>query len=159
MPWLAKSLTAGTELVLYGKVRQGRLTQPEYEVVRGDDTLHVGRIVPIYPLTKGITAPALRRAVFTALERALDQVEDPLPPPILARRALPPLREALTRRPLPAEPRGARAREGALPLRRAVLLRAGGGDAAAERTEAAGVRSTSGAGSWTSASARGSRSP
>jgi ATP-dependent DNA helicase RecG len=95
MPWLAKSLTADTDLVLYGKVRRGRLTQPEYEVVRGDDTLHVGRIVPIYPLTKGITAPALRRAAFTALERALDQVDDPLPKEILERRALPPLREAL----------------------------------------------------------------
>jgi ATP-dependent DNA helicase RecG len=95
MPWLTKSLVSGTELVLYGKVRQGRLTQPEYEVVRGDDTLHVGRIVPIYPLTKGITAPALRRAVFAALERLQGRIEDPLPPSILDQRTLPPLREAL----------------------------------------------------------------
>ncbi|MHC4817985.1 MAG: hypothetical protein ACYTF8_08015, partial [Planctomycetota bacterium] len=35
MPWLAKSLPAGTNLVLFGRLRNGRLTQPEYEMVRG----------------------------------------------------------------------------------------------------------------------------
>jgi ATP-dependent DNA helicase RecG len=95
MPWLTRSLTAGTDVVLFGKVRHGRLTQPEFEIVRGDDTLHVGRIVPVYPLTKGVTAPALRRAVFVALERAQDRIEDPLPPALREARRLPPLPEAL----------------------------------------------------------------
>jgi len=95
LPWLAKSLQPGAEVVLFGKVRKGRITQPEFEVLRGEDTLHAGRIVPIYPLTRGITAPALRRAVFAALEGARDRIADPLPPALLARRGLPPLREAL----------------------------------------------------------------
>jgi ATP-dependent DNA helicase RecG len=94
MPWLVKSLPAGTDVVLFGKVKSGRLQQPELEIVRGEDALHAGRIVPIYPLTKGVTSPGLRRAVFSALD-ALDALEDPIPEAIVARRALPPLREAL----------------------------------------------------------------
>ncbi|MFB3066176.1 MAG: ATP-dependent DNA helicase RecG [Planctomycetota bacterium] len=91
MPWLTRSLAVGTQVVLYGRVRKGAITQPEFEVVSEDDSLHIGRIVPIYPLTKGITTPALRRAVHTALEGALHEVEDPLPPEL----DLPPLGEAL----------------------------------------------------------------
>jgi ATP-dependent DNA helicase RecG len=95
MPWLAKSLPRGTELVLFGKMRGGRITQPEYEVLRGEDPLHVGRIVPIHPLAKGVTAPALRRAVFVALEEAHAGLVDPLPAELRASRDLIPLGDAL----------------------------------------------------------------
>jgi len=94
-PYLASALPPGTELVLSGKVRNGHVTNPEYEVMRGDDAIHVGRIVPIYPLSRGVSGPALRRAVAAALERGLSEIEDPLPASILDSRALPPLRDAL----------------------------------------------------------------
>jgi ATP-dependent DNA helicase RecG len=94
MPWLAKRLALGAEVILFGKVKGGRLTQPELEVLRGEDPLHAGRIVPIYPLTEGITAPALRRAVFVALEAA-SSIEDPLPEAIRAARGLEPLATAI----------------------------------------------------------------
>jgi ATP-dependent DNA helicase RecG len=94
-PWVAKNLPAGTELVLFGKFRKGRLTQPEFEVLHGEDPLHAGRIVPIYPLTKGVTAPALRRAAFVALEEAGGKLEDPLPERLRAARGLGPYAEAL----------------------------------------------------------------
>jgi len=95
MPWLAKSFPAGTELVLFGKIRKGRLTQPEFEILRDEDPLHAGRIVPIYPLTKGVTAPALRRAAFVALEEAGSKLEDPLPAKLREARGLGPFAEAL----------------------------------------------------------------
>jgi len=95
-PWLSKTLVPETELVLFGKLRKGVITGPEYEILQsGQDSLHAGRIVPIYPLTRGVHAPGLRRAIHAALEDALDQIEDPLPASILKRRELPPLREAL----------------------------------------------------------------
>jgi len=94
MPWLAKRLGAGTDVILFGKVRKGRLTQPELEVLRGEDPLHAGRIVPIYPLTEGVTAPALRRAVFVALEAAA-AIEDPLPEALREARGLEPLSTAI----------------------------------------------------------------
>jgi len=93
--WLAKNIPPGTELVLFGKIRKGRLTQPEFEILRDEDPLHAGRIVPIYPLTKGVTAPALRRAAFVALEEAGTKLEDPLPAKLREARRLGPFAEAL----------------------------------------------------------------
>lgn len=94
-PWLMKTLAEGDDVVLFGKVRQGKLTGPEYELVKGDDNVHVGRIVPVYPLTKGISGPVLRRAMWNALEAIDAEIPDSFPPEMLARRALPPLGEAL----------------------------------------------------------------
>jgi len=94
-PWLMKTLSEGDDVVLFGKVRQGKLTGPEYELVRGDDNVHVGRIVPVYPLTKGVSGPVLRRAMWTALEGIETTMPDSFPPEMLERRSLPPLGEAL----------------------------------------------------------------
>lgn len=94
-PWLMKALKEGDELVLFGRVKQGKLIGPEFEIIRGDDTVHAGRIVPVYPLTKGLSGPALRRAVFAALEGLEETIEDPLPPSILEKRSLPPLADAI----------------------------------------------------------------
>ena len=94
-PWLARSLAVEMELIVFGKLKGGVINSPEYEILRGDSSLHAGRIVPIYPLTRGISGPGIRRAIHTALQEVLDQVKDPLPSGILERRALPPLRESL----------------------------------------------------------------
>lgn len=94
-PWLAKSLLPGTEMVLFGKVRRGGLSGPEYEILHEDDALHVGRIVPIYPLTKGVSNLALRRAMSVALERLGVAPPEFLPAEILDRRGLPPFGESL----------------------------------------------------------------
>ncbi len=103
MPWLPKRIPAGADVILFGKLRNGRLTQPELEVLRGEDPLHAGRIVPIYPLSEGVTAPALRRAIHVALEEALGKVEDPLPERLRAARSLAPLAEALKDAHFPAD--------------------------------------------------------
>ncbi|MHC4223643.1 MAG: DEAD/DEAH box helicase [Planctomycetota bacterium] len=94
-PWLRKTLSSDMELVLFGRVKKAMITGPEYEVVKGEDSLHVGRIVPIYPLTRGVSGPGLRRAIFIALDRVGEAIPDPLPPSILGKRGLPPLGKAL----------------------------------------------------------------
>ncbi len=94
-PWLSKSLEEGMEIILFGKLRKNVISSPEYEVLLGESSLHAGRIVPIYPLTRGVSAPGLRRAIHTALDEVLADVEDPLPEEIRQRRNLPPLPEAL----------------------------------------------------------------
>ena len=50
-PWLKRSLVVGTEMVIFGRVRKGIITGPEYEVVRDDDALHSGRISASVPLS------------------------------------------------------------------------------------------------------------
>jgi len=92
-PWLMKALREGDDVVLFGRLRGGKLTAPEWEVVRGDESIHAGRIVPVYPLTKGVAGPSLRRAMHAALEDL--SIPDPLPPDLLGKRELPPLGEAL----------------------------------------------------------------
>jgi len=58
------------------------LDSPDLEVLDGPDgdpeSLTVGRIVPVYPLTEGVGATLVRRAVVSALPAALELV-DPLP--------------------------------------------------------------------------------
>jgi ATP-dependent DNA helicase RecG len=70
--------------------KSGRLVfdRPEAEVLGpGEDddnaeSLHVGRIVPVYRLTEGLGQKALRRVAHEALEFARPFLEDPLPPAI-----------------------------------------------------------------------------
>jgi ATP-dependent DNA helicase RecG len=58
------------------------LDSPDLEVLDGPDgdpeSLTVGRIVPVYPLTEGVGAALVRRAVAAALPAAID-LADPLP--------------------------------------------------------------------------------
>lgn len=74
------------------------LKNPEYEILEddGDARLHTGRIVPLYPLTEGVSQRMLRRIVLDVLD-AIDpaQFEDPLPHALRARHALPTLTESL----------------------------------------------------------------
>lgn len=58
------------------------LEDPQIEVMDHSgasiDSLKVGRIVPIYPLTDGVEADIVRKAVVAALP-AISQIQDPLP--------------------------------------------------------------------------------
>ena len=50
--------------------------------------MHVGRIVPVYPLTEGLTARFMREAVYEAVQAGHEAVWDFLPPELAARRGL-----------------------------------------------------------------------
>ena len=81
-PWVAKSLPEGTAVVLSGKVDQylGRLVMnsPEWETLERQQ-LHTNRIVPVYPLTAGISGKWLRRVMHSVVTRLATRVQDPLP--------------------------------------------------------------------------------
>ena len=57
--------------------------------------MSAGRIVPIYRLTKGLTALTLRRAIRTLIDRLADDLEDPLPEEVRSRLLLMPLARAI----------------------------------------------------------------
>lgn len=65
-PYLVRRLPPGKQIVISGKVDQylGRLTfsSPTWEPL-DKELIHTGRIVPVYPLTKGISARWMRRLV------------------------------------------------------------------------------------------------
>ncbi len=97
-PWLAKKLKAGATVMVSGKVDQylGRLTfqSPEWELVEREQ-LHTGRIVPIYPLTAGLTAKSVRMHVKRTVDFWARRSPDPLPEEIRQRQKLINLETAL----------------------------------------------------------------
>ncbi len=103
-PYMKKNFRIGQEVILSGQARmeprfrQGlTVDSPEYELVaEGPDSfIHSGRIVPVYRLTEGIGGKQFRKIMFGIIEERLKDLEDPLPPGIIRRNGLPPLREAI----------------------------------------------------------------
>ncbi|HVP14900.1 MAG TPA: hypothetical protein VMS88_05115, partial [Terriglobales bacterium] len=80
-PFLGRVLHKGVRVVVSGELDpfERRMLNPLFEVVEGEvaDLLHVGRLVPVHGLTRGLTARAVRRAVRLALDAAAEQVPDP----------------------------------------------------------------------------------
>jgi ATP-dependent DNA helicase RecG len=105
-PFLVKQIGTGDELLLSGKVefsnRGLTLRNPTFERVRPDQR-HVGRLVPVYPETEGLTSRFLRERIEPLLPVAL-QIEDPLPPRVLAAENLLPIAEALRQVHYPDDP-------------------------------------------------------
>ncbi|MFW6108791.1 MAG: OB-fold nucleic acid binding domain-containing protein, partial [bacterium] len=99
MPYLAKQLTPGTELVLWGKVTLGKrgltLLAPEFERVSGEEPLHAERIVPIYPATAGVGQKRLRRLLRAGLDAFADQAPELFPERFRGQRRLIPVGDAL----------------------------------------------------------------
>ena len=98
-PWLASRLPAGTQIVLSGKVEMylGRLVMnsPEWEYLE-QEHLHTNRIVPVYPLTAGISQKQLRKAIYQVATFWAPRHRDYLPTSIRESGGLVPLSTALS---------------------------------------------------------------
>ncbi|MFC1974877.1 ATP-dependent DNA helicase RecG [Chloroflexota bacterium] len=97
-PWLVNKLKPGTQIVVSGKVDEylGKLTfqAPDWEEL-DKDLLHTGRMVPVYPLTQGVTAKWLRKQVKAAVDYWSPRLTDHLPDESLERLKLPALSDAV----------------------------------------------------------------
>jgi ATP-dependent DNA helicase RecG len=98
---LKKDVTTGADLWVVGRaegdllgVREVRVDEyyPLSDPKRG---LHVGRIVPVYGLTEGITQRLMRELAHQAVGDPGAVPADPLPPALLHKRSLLSLRQAL----------------------------------------------------------------
>ena len=94
-PYLKEHLVPGAFLILYGKPElyneKLQLTNPECEFLdqsKDDDSLNVGRIVPVYTLPSGFSQRSLRRLIKNALDEFLPKVNDPLPFDLRTRHSL-----------------------------------------------------------------------
>ncbi len=97
-PWLAEKLKAGMQIVLSGTVDQflGRpvFQNPEWEPLEMEP-LRTRRIVPVYGLTKGLTARKMREVMKRVTGEWAPRVPDPVPPSIRSRRKYVSLQKAL----------------------------------------------------------------
>lgn len=93
-PYMKKVFSKGQTVVLYGKVevtQHLQISHPIFEILEGDtlkESLNVGRIVPIYPLTESLTQKYLRKIVAQSLHSHAVNLEDPIPTKIRARQKL-----------------------------------------------------------------------
>ncbi|NDJ78954.1 MAG: ATP-dependent DNA helicase RecG [Chloroflexi bacterium] len=89
--WLQRQFKQGSRVVLSGKVElfrgQMAMTNPEWEMIESDN-LHTNRIVPVYPLTKGLSARTMRRLTRQALDSWAEHIPDHLPDSVLDRTEL-----------------------------------------------------------------------
>ena len=83
-PYLSQYLKTDQQIVCHGKVsvynKQLQMVSPEYEIIEGaDESLSLKRIVPIYPLTRGVTQRYLRKTIRAGLAKHKEQLCDELP--------------------------------------------------------------------------------
>ena len=101
--YLERVFQRGQRLIVHGKVQRYRsgplqMQVKDFEVVEdesgegaaepGDETLHTGRLVPVYGLTRGLTARPMRRLMRRLVDTYVDGLDDPLPDALRARHHL-----------------------------------------------------------------------
>ncbi len=97
-PYLTRQLRPGRKIVLSGKVEEylGRLTfrAPEWEPLERS-LVHTARLVPVYPLTEGLSARWMRKLMKRVVDGWVQQVEEYLPEHVRQREKLMTIQEAL----------------------------------------------------------------
>ena len=101
--YLERLFRRGQRLIVHGKAQRYRsgplqMQVKDFEVVEdesgegaaepGDETLHTGRLVPVYGLTRGLTARPMRRLMKRLVDGYVDGLEDPLPDALRVRHHL-----------------------------------------------------------------------
>jgi ATP-dependent DNA helicase RecG len=87
-PWMEEYYAVGREFLIFGKpesLRPRTIDHPETERIEPDEEefIHVNRIVPIHPLTEGLTARTMRTLMWRALEKFEGSIPEPKPAPDL----------------------------------------------------------------------------
>lgn len=89
-PYLKKKFKKGKLFFLSGKLnekswrfRKKEIYNPVFEEIDNNNTIHTGRVVPIYALTNGITQKRLRQIVYNAIGDYACHLPDILPTALL----------------------------------------------------------------------------
>jgi len=96
--FLRRVLVPGARFFVWGSfhTRRGELQSSDFELEPwSEHPASMGRILPVYPLTEGLTQAALRRVVSRAVSELAAGIESSLPQAVLDSAGLPQPREAL----------------------------------------------------------------
>ena len=101
-PWAAEQLKPGTQVMVSGKptISRGKISfnNSDYEIINsGTENIHTGRLVPVHPLTEGISRKSMRRSIYSALAACASDIDDFIPNDIRHKLGLVPLDHALVR--------------------------------------------------------------
>ncbi|KKQ75209.1 MAG: ATP-dependent DNA helicase RecG [Candidatus Woesebacteria bacterium GW2011_GWB1_38_5b] len=82
-PYIPKSIREGEEISLSGKAEKRentlQLTSPDFEPIIDGVTIHTGRLVPVYPETRGVSSKWIRRQIYKLFKENKDEMMDFLP--------------------------------------------------------------------------------
>lgn len=105
-PYLVRTLRPGQKVNFSGKIdlfgNKLIMEVPDFELIRYNpdgsalETIHTGRLVPIYPETSKVSSKWLRSRLKAIFEPLLDQIEDYLPIPLLRENNFLSLKDALS---------------------------------------------------------------
>jgi len=89
-PYMKSRFKIGEQIILSGKVErfpQLQMNSPEYELLTQDDedTIHTGRIVPIYPLTQYLNQRTLRAIMKRGVDQYAGYLQEVLPQELISR--------------------------------------------------------------------------
>ena len=84
LPFLERIFAVGDEVMVFGRpnlLKPRTMDHPETEKVEGGDdvTVHINRVVPVYPLTEGLPQRSVRSFLWRAVEEFAGQVAEPEP--------------------------------------------------------------------------------
>ena len=95
-PWIAKQLSAGTQLVMHGRYEgKGRFRVSDHELggAESGDGTTLG-VIPVHPAADGLTAKRIREMV-AGVRSQINELSDPLPAATTAALRLAPLPDAV----------------------------------------------------------------
>lgn len=76
-------IQVGDLLYIYGKPSWAdniwKFNSPEYEVIKGPDSLNMARIIGVYSLTQTLTQKNIRKLILSCFEQFKTQIADPIP--------------------------------------------------------------------------------
>lgn len=97
-PYITRAITQGDFISLSGKIEQKKtgmeMISPDFEIGT-KDFIHTGRLVPVYPETRGVSSKWIRRQTYKLLNENKNELTDFLPNEILERNKLEDLYSAL----------------------------------------------------------------
>ena len=97
-PYLVKNIHSGDLISISGRVEEKKgqiqITSPEYEIGDGA-SIHTGRLVPIYPETRGVSSKWIRKQVFKILNENKNEIIDYLPQELKTKNKLPELFDSI----------------------------------------------------------------
>lgn len=90
--YLTRVIHKGALISLSGKIdwflKKLVIQSPEYEIINNSPTIHTGRLVPVYPETRGITSKWLRRQVYKLINDNRESLNEYLPDSIIDENSL-----------------------------------------------------------------------
>ena len=107
-PFLIRAFPQNSTVSVSGRVeffsRSLAIKNPEYEILALNNveqnaeqrgTIHTGRLIPVYPETKGVSSKWLRRQIYNVMEQHIDRLHEYLPQPIISKHNFMSLIEAI----------------------------------------------------------------